>query len=147
MKTSIALSLISVVLLSAGQPLAAQTPEAAARRSAIESFYPIMIEANKAGNYDKARSLCRKAIEWEPQNSVHHYNLACIEAKAGQPDAAFAALTQANSTGYADTEGLNRDSDLASLRGDSRFNDIMFQTARNAISQKGDPAKANPSSG
>ena len=144
MKTPIALSLFSVALLLAAEPVIAQTPEAAARRSAIESFYPIMIEANKAGHYDKARSLCQKALEWEPENSVHHYNLACIEAKAGLPDAAFAALTKANKIGFADTEGLNSDPDLASLRGDSRFNDLMFQTSRNAISQKGAQPGANP---
>ncbi len=144
MKPSIILSLIIVALLSTKRPVSAQTPEAAARRSAIESFYPVMIQANEAGDYAKARSLCQKAIEWEPQNPTHHYNLACIEAKAGNADAAFAALTEANRTGYADTEGLNADPDLASLRRDARFNDIMFQAARNAISQKGGQPNAAP---
>ncbi len=142
MKTSIVLSIFA--LMSAALPAAAQTPEAVARRSAIESFYPVMIQANETGDYAKARSLCQKAIEWEPQNATHHYNLACIEAKSGNADAAFAALTEANRTGFADTEGLNADADLASLRRDARFNDIMFQTARNAISQKGGQPNAAP---
>ncbi|MCC6882527.1 MAG: tetratricopeptide repeat protein [Verrucomicrobiales bacterium] len=144
MKTSIAVSILIAALLSVVQPMSAQTPEAAARRSAIESFYPVMIQANNAGNYAKARSLCQKAIEWEPQNWLHYYNLACIEAKAGDPDAAFAALTQANLKGFADTEGLNSDSDLASLRMDARFKNIMFQTAQNAINQKGAQANTTP---
>ena len=144
MKTSIAVSILIAALLSAVQPMSAQTPEAAARRSAIESFYPVMIQANKDGNYAQARSLCQKAIEWEPQNWLHYYNLACIEALAGDPDAAFAALTQANLKGFADTEGLNSDSDLVSLRMDARFQNIMFQTAQNAINQKGAQANTTP---
>ena len=103
-----------------------------------------MIQANEKGDYAKARALCQKAIGWEPQNSTHHYNLACIEAKAGNADAAFAALTEANRLGYSDTEGMSADADLASLKKDARYNDIMFQTARNAISQKGGQPNATP---
>lgn len=104
-----------------------------------------MIQANNAGDYAKARSLCQKAIEWEPRSWLPYFNLACIEAMAGDPDAAFETLNLANQNGFADTEGLNSDSDLTFLRLDARCKNIMFRTAQNAINQKGAQANTTPS--
>src|SRR5438552_2970327 len=53
------------------------------RRAAIEAVYRVMIAAMEAKNFGRARNICDQAIMWEPQNPVHHYNLACIEAQAG----------------------------------------------------------------
>ncbi len=95
---------------------AAQEDEAAARRQAIDQFYPIMIEHVKQGDYKGARLLCHQAIKWEPTEPGHYYNLACIEARDGNLNMGLAALTKAADLGYSDAAGTAADSDLASLR-------------------------------
>lgn len=150
MKTPLAPVLCLSALLFAAHPAAAQeaapaTPaETEAHRAAIDAFYPVMIQALNDGEFDKARTLCRQAISWEPEVATHHYNLGCIEAKAGRKDAAFAALTEANRLGYSNTESLHTDTDLASLRGEARYNDIMHDAAQNAINQLAEKATPAP---
>src|SRR5436190_16104028 len=46
------------------------------------------------------------------------YDAACCLALAGEQNAAFAALERATGAGLRDVDHLNRDPDLASLRGD-----------------------------
>src|SRR5687767_4918289 len=76
--------------------------DAASRRAAIEGMYPVMIGALEAKNFGRARNICEQAIVWEPQNPVHHYNLACIEAQAGGTRIAYAwgALELAIALGF-----------------------------------------------
>jgi tetratricopeptide (TPR) repeat protein len=49
-----------------------------------------------------------------------------------QTDLAFEALNKAMQQGYADSEGLSGDANLASLRGDARFEKLVEQAKRNA---------------
>jgi len=53
------------------------------------------------------------------------YNLACSLALAARHDEAIEALTQALELGYDDYEWMKKDSDLASLRDDTRFASIL----------------------
>src|SRR5262245_58000384 len=101
-------------------PAAHAQNDPASRRAAIEAIYPIMINALQAKNFGRARNICDQAIMWEPQNPVHHYNLACIEAQAGGPRIPYAwgALELAIALGFNDAEFLQRDPDLAPLRSD-----------------------------
>lgn len=153
MKTPLTPVLCLSALLFAAHPAAAQESapanpaETEARRAAIDAFYPVMIQAVNDGEFDKARTLCRQAISWEPAVATHHYNLGCIEAKAGRKDAAFAALTEANRLGYSNTESLHADTDLASLRGDQRYNDIMHDASQNAINQLAERTTPAPAPG
>jgi hypothetical protein len=107
---------------------------AASRRVAIEMIYPIMVKALEAGRFGQARNICDQAILWEPENSVHAYNLACIESRTGEArrDAAFAALERAAKLGFDDLDALAQDPDLTRIRRDLRFAPILEQVARNA---------------
>jgi putative intracellular protease/amidase len=49
-----------------------------------------------------------------------HYNAACEFALAGKKDDAFAQLTQAYANGYPDKSAIEKDKELASLKGDPR---------------------------
>ncbi|MFO0583553.1 MAG: tetratricopeptide repeat protein [Anaeromyxobacter sp.] len=49
------------------------------------------------------------------------YNLACVEARRGRPDAAFAYLDRAIDAGFHEPWQLKTDDDLDALRGDGRF--------------------------
>ncbi len=122
---SLRLVLLACVALLPATARAQNDPES--RRAAIDAMYPVMLQALAAKSYGSARNICDQAILWEPQNPVHHYNLACIEAQTGARrfPQAFAALEQAVALGFKDTQHLQADPDLAPLRGDPRFAAIL----------------------
>ncbi len=111
----------------------------AARRAAIEQMYPAMLQALTAKSYGQARNLCDQAIIWEPENPVHHYNLACIEAQTGSRryPQAFAALDTAIALGFTDVQHLQSDPDLAPLRSDARFTQLLGKLAGASASAPG----------
>lgn len=57
------------------------------------------------------------------------YNVGAMLARLGQTDSAFAWLSRAVQTGFADTATLGSDEDLASLRGDARFAKLRQQAS------------------
>jgi hypothetical protein len=57
------------------------------------------------------------------------YNLACAEARLGETDAAFDHLRQAIAERESFAELAREDEDLASLRGDARFEEIVGASA------------------
>jgi hypothetical protein len=57
------------------------------------------------------------------------YNVGAMFARLGEPDSAFAWLTRAVQTGFADTATLASDADLASIRGDRRFAKIRHDAS------------------
>ena len=58
-------------------------------------------------------------------NEVLIYNLACAEARLGETDAAFEHLREAVAERESFAELARGDEDLASLRGDARFEEIV----------------------
>lgn len=59
------------------------------------------------------------------------YNLACIDAREGKTEAAFAQLDRAVAVGFDDEKTLLSDPDLASLRAQSRFQGIVATSRKN----------------
>jgi putative intracellular protease/amidase len=53
--------------------------------------------------------------------AIATYNIACVHARQGRPDAAFAALDLAAARGFRRAAAVQRDPDLAALRGDPRL--------------------------
>ena len=81
----------------------------------------------QAGRLDEGRALMAQLIDEKPDYWATHYNAACFEALAGDPDAAFEHLrrakeldAQGESAGY-----FREDSDLDSLRDDPRFRELL----------------------
>ena len=64
-----------------------------------------------------------------PQDHLVWYNLGCSYALTGQGDRAFHALERAVDLGYRDARWMRRDKDLASLRGDPRFQELVQRAA------------------
>lgn len=59
------------------------------------------------------------------------YNLACLDAREGKPDAAFRQLDRAIAAGFDEEATLAKDSDLASLRNRPEFARIVAGARRN----------------
>ncbi|MEO6246114.1 MAG: hypothetical protein ABIQ12_11840, partial [Opitutaceae bacterium] len=118
----------------------------ASRRAAIEAIYPLMVQALETQNYGRARNICEQAIAWEPQNPLHHYNLACIEAQVGgnRLPIALGELQLAVALGFDDAVHLQSDPDLSPLRSDPKFAEIIRNVAHNASAAAGQPAIVIP---
>ena len=152
MKYAVITWMVGVLLLiGATRPLRAQnqTPDAV-KHQAVINTYPNLMQALRTGDSNKARALCQQVINYEPRDPMHRYNMACIESLAGNATAGLAALHQANALGYADINGLRTDPDLALLRADKRFEEVLKATTRNALQapvRKATPPAAKPQSG
>lgn len=65
-----------------------------------------------------------------PRDAVAQYNLACSYALLADSEKAFACLREAVALGYRDLDHLRTDPDLATLREDPRFAEILKKAAR-----------------
>jgi serine/threonine protein kinase len=96
----------------------------------------------KQGYADEAEKLERETFEIRrrvlgpdhPHTALAAYILACMEALAGRRDEALSLLREAMEHGLATDfqNGMERDPDLKSLRGDPRFQAFIAQTKKRA---------------
>jgi tetratricopeptide (TPR) repeat protein len=84
--------------------------------------------AIRSGRYDEAKALLREGLDLHPQNRGLLYDLACVEALAGERDAALEHLEEALTTERF-REWAKNDSDLDSLRDDPRFKELVSPPA------------------
>jgi hypothetical protein len=84
--------------------------------SAWEFFFPAL-PAMRAGDYDTARRILEEGIA-EKDHPALHYNLACVEALAGNDDRALDELARSSEH---HREHARSDPDFDSLRDDPRF--------------------------
>jgi tetratricopeptide (TPR) repeat protein len=75
----------------------------------------------RAGRYDEARRLLREGLEAKPGSPAILYDLACVEALAGEADAALELLNEAIARNESFREYAQKDEDFASIRDDPRF--------------------------
>ena len=75
----------------------------------------------RAGDYDQARRVLREGLEAKPGNPAVLYDLACVEALAGNSDTALGLLNESVDGGERFREYAQTDEDLASIRDDPRF--------------------------
>lgn len=79
----------------------------------------------RLGHYEKGLAVDRQLVRLVPENPTVHYNLACSLARLDRRDEALDALEHAVTRGYADAEFMQSDEDLESLRGESRFQELV----------------------
>jgi hypothetical protein len=84
-----------------------------------EYFFPSLPHI-RSGDYDTARTMLEQALQ-EHDAPVLHYQLACVEALAGNADAAFVELEIAIAAAERFRGFAAKDDDLVSLRDDPRF--------------------------
>ena len=74
-----------------------------------------------------------EVIVLNSMNSLVTYNLACLEALSGNNEEALVWLEEAVASGYADPEWLQQDTDLASLKEDPRFLELVEVATGNSL--------------
>ena len=87
--------------------------------SAWEYFFPAL-PAMREGDYDTARRILEAGLE-QMDDPVIHYQLACVEALAGNADRALEELKVALGGAERLREHAKTDEDFASIRDDPRF--------------------------
>jgi quercetin dioxygenase-like cupin family protein len=87
--------------------------------SAWEYFFPAL-PLLRAGDYDAARRALEEGMK-EKEAPVMHYQLACVEALAGNRERALDELAIAVKGSDRYREHAQTDEDLASIRDDPRF--------------------------
>ncbi len=84
-----------------------------------------------AGKYAEAAEKCRAEMALVPKDNGPAYNLACALARLGKKDEALAALAKSVELGWDDFEHMKVDDDLASIRDDKVFADLVAKTVEN----------------
>lgn len=84
--------------------------------SAWEDWFPALPAVNR-GDWDEGRRILHEALAGR-EHPATRYNLACLEARAGNPDEALAQLAQSSDR---HRKLARDDEDFASLRDDPRF--------------------------
>jgi len=87
--------------------------------SAWEYFFPALAPM-RGGDYDSARRLLEEGLT-EKDVPVMHYQLACLEALAGNRERALDELTIAAEASERLRRAAQTDEDFASIRDDPRF--------------------------
>ncbi|HQQ79261.1 MAG TPA: hypothetical protein PLB01_18070 [Thermoanaerobaculia bacterium] len=88
------------------------------------------LAAVNANDLDRARVFFEKA--WKVgELPTAAYNLACLDARKGRTDAAFTNLDKALAAGFDDGASLEKDPDLASLRGKPKWASVVSGAAKN----------------
>ena len=77
--------------------------------------------AVQAGRWDEAERVMQEGLEEKPGDPAILYNCACLEARAGKPDAALDLLLAAVDANERFREYAQTDEDFVSLRDDPRF--------------------------
>lgn len=78
------------------------------------------------GFYTDGLLLDQRLVQIRPADPNVYYNLGCSFALIGRMDDAMAALNKAVENGYRDYRHMATDDDLAALRHDPRFEDLLL---------------------
>jgi tetratricopeptide (TPR) repeat protein len=91
------------------------------------------------GKLDEALQAHLKAAEFPATKSLGTYNAACVYALKNDKDKAFELLGKAVDAGFSQTDTLDNDTDMDSLRDDPRFADIQKRVREGAKTAKAQP--------
>jgi hypothetical protein len=90
-----------------------------------EAFNGIGVTYYARQDYDEALTWYKKSLETDPNFGDAYYNMACIYSLKKKLDLAFNYLHIAALDGFAVFEGIEQDNDLANLRSDKRYAEIL----------------------
>lgn len=85
------------------------------------------IASMRSGEYQQAEETFLELIELRPKSFVGHYNLAAAHSMQGEIPDAISSMSNAIALGFTDKAQLLRDEDIAALRDDAWFDQLMSQ--------------------
>ena len=91
----------------------------------VEALEMLATCYTKSGRVDEGLRIDRKLVAMQPENAMHHYNLACSLSLKNQRARAVTALRKAISLGYDDFKWMLKDEDLKPLQGHPRFTELL----------------------
>jgi tetratricopeptide (TPR) repeat protein len=91
----------------------------------IQAMHWLGYAYTHVGRYEDGLDLDRRLCRLLPEDGMVRYNLACSLSLLGRVDEAFDVLYRAVDLGYDDAEHLRADPDLASVRRDDRFPELL----------------------
>ena len=77
------------------------------------------------GEHERGAVLDLRLVRLRPRSARAHYNLGCTFALLGRTEEAFEELERAVECGFGDAEHMLKDDDLAGLRDDPRFGELV----------------------
>jgi Flp pilus assembly protein TadD len=77
------------------------------------------------GRHPEGLGVDKKLVQLRPNDPNAHYNLACSFAVLKQPEQALKTLRRAVELGYRDFRYMREDRDLAAIRHDPRFKQLL----------------------
>jgi predicted esterase len=101
-----------VAVLAASAAVALEQPQPPPEPPSEELVTRLFAEKD----YARAEEVCRRLLQFQPDNANTAYNLACALARQGKADEAMKALRRAYDSGFSDGGHARTDDDLASVR-------------------------------
>jgi tetratricopeptide (TPR) repeat protein len=77
------------------------------------------------GRFAEGLQIDKRLVQLRPGDALAHYNLACSYALLKRPDQSLQTLRRAVELGYRDFRYMREDHDLASVRHDPRFRQLL----------------------
>ena len=103
------------------------------------AWYRLGASLQLAGHADQAIAPYRRAAALRFAPKVTWYNLACAYAVNHDAGGAFEALDSLVSNGYRQSQALESDADLASIKADARFAAVVARVKKNEFPCTDDP--------
>ncbi len=119
----VAIAATSVVVGRAAEPPNVLDLPALLQQQAIDNLRAVSLL--RSGDLSKARLLLRQCVLRVPHDMMAIYNLACADARLGQTEEALEMLQAALKLGFRNKQQLEKDEDLASLRQNPQFAEIL----------------------
>jgi adenylate cyclase len=91
----------------------------------------------RTGRPDEGFEWAERALDLDPDDAGVRYNAACLFALEGATERAIECLEAAIERGFQNRQWFEKDPDLASLRGEPRFQALMHEKDRTAGRQPG----------
>lgn len=108
----------------------------------VEAYNGVGVSYWARGDLDEALAWYKRALEADPRFGDAFYNMACVYSLQGHKELALRYLRMAALNHYSEREQLEKDPDLANIRGEPEMAEILDQ-----MSQAGADAKPSAAPG
>ncbi len=93
-------------------------------------FLHQMVQAMRSGDIEQMEEVCRQAVELMPADATWRYNLACALAYRANKGESLDTLETAIELGFRNAEAIEKDDDLAQLKGEPRFAELIAKARK-----------------